>query len=95
MFLDVLITPFDSLYNVAANRFFFLPVWLLLTDRWDNVRALQGYSGELEIYGARQDTVIPFSHARRLAEQCAGAEFIEIAGGHNDWSVNGQVQLVH
>lgn len=89
----VLVTPFDSLYNVAADRFFFLPVWLLLTDRWDNVRALQGYSGNLEIYGALQDTVIPIGHARTLAERCAGSQFIEIAGGHNEWSVGGKVKL--
>ncbi len=89
----VLITPFDTLYNVAARRFFFLPVWLLLTDRWDNVQALTGYQGPLEIYGAREDTVIPIHHAQRLAEQHPSAQFIEVPSGHNDWAFTGQVVL--
>jgi hypothetical protein len=36
----VLITPFDSMVRVASEKFFFLPVWLLLLDRWDNIESL-------------------------------------------------------
>ena len=89
----VLITPFDSLYRVAAKRFFVLPVWLLLLDRWDNVDALRDYQGQLEIYGARQDEVIPVSHARRLSESYPEAKFILIEGGHNDWSLQPELEI--
>jgi uncharacterized protein len=88
-----LINPFDSLQNIAASRFYFLPVGMLLLDRWDNVQALQGYEGELVIYAATADTIIPIRHPRRLAEQVAHAEFIEITGGHNDWATTAQVNL--
>jgi uncharacterized protein len=89
----VLITPFDSLYNVASERFWFLPVWLLLLDRWDNIDALQGYEGQLEIYGATDDTVIPIDHAQNLAKAIPTAKFIEIPCGHNDWSFSSTVKI--
>lgn len=89
----VLVTPFDTLYRVAARRFFFLPVWLLLLDRWDNVYALKDYRGEIEIYGAEGDTVIPVHHARQLSEACANGTFHMIPGGHNDWSSCAAVRI--
>lgn len=89
----VLVTPFDTLYRVAARRFFFLPVWLLLLDRWDNVYALKDYRGEIEIYGAEGDTVIPVHHARQLSEACANGTFHLIPGGHNDWSSCAAVRI--
>ncbi len=89
----VLITPFDTLYRVAARRFFFLPVGLLLLDRWDNIDALSGYRGKLEIYGAEADKVIPVHHARELADACPNAIFHLIPGGHNDWSFQTQVDI--
>ncbi len=64
----VLIVPFDTLHRIASRRFPFLPVWLLLLDRWDNIQSLSRYQGPVEIYGARDDKVIPCSHARRLAD---------------------------
>ena len=81
----VLVVPFDRLKSVASRRFFFLPVSLLLLDNWDNIESLQGYNGQVDIYGARQDTIIPCSHARNLAI-ATKANFHEIQGGHNDWS---------
>ncbi|MCC6509951.1 MAG: alpha/beta fold hydrolase [Pirellulaceae bacterium] len=89
----VLITPFDSLYRVAARRFFFLPVWLLLLDRWDNMTALRDYQGDVDIYGAQDDTIIPVHHARSLAQACKNAKFHLIPGGHNDWSFGKRGQV--
>jgi hypothetical protein len=82
----VLVVPFDTLANVAARHMPFLPVRLLLRDRWDNIEALRGYTGPLDIVASREDTVIPLSHALALARQMPQARWIEIPGGHNDWS---------
>ncbi|MDA7928767.1 alpha/beta hydrolase [Mariniblastus sp.] len=87
----VLITPFDTLYRVAARKFFALPVWLLLRDRWDNIAALQGYDGEVTIYAAKGDEIIPIRHAETLAEAYPDASFHTISGGHNDWSRSAEV----
>lgn len=89
----VLITPFDSLYNVAAKRFWFVPVSVLLADRWDNVASLKSYRGTLTIFGARDDEVIPIAHAKKLANSNPIASFTEIPGGHNDWSFCDQVKI--
>ena len=89
----VLVVPFDSLANVASRRFFFLPVRLVLRDRWDNVESLRHYPGPVEIFGATGDKIIPVEHAKALAKQIPGAHFTAIAGGHNDWSENSQVRI--
>ena len=89
----VLITPFDTLCNVASNRFWFLPVRLLLLDRWDNMESLRHYAGQVEIFGAISDSVIPIGHARNLAQSVATSRLIEIPGGHNDWSFCDEVKI--
>jgi pimeloyl-ACP methyl ester carboxylesterase len=89
----VLVVPFDSLARVASRRFFFLPVRLLLLDAWDNVEALRGYAGPVDIFGAIEDTIIPVEHARALAEGVPGARFVAIRGGHDDWPWNERVRI--
>ena len=89
----VLLTPFDTLANVAARHMPLLPARLILKDRWDNVAALREYRGPIEIVGAFDDTIIPISHAKALADQHPGAIFHAISGGHNDWSHNPQVRI--
>jgi len=89
----VLIAPFDSLYRVASRKFFFLPVGLLLLDRWDNIDALRTYDGPVDIFGARDDNVIPIEHARNLADHCPTAWFHEVSCGHNDWSYNTAIKI--
>jgi hypothetical protein len=89
----VLITPFDTLYRVASRKFFALPVWLLLLDRWDNIAALRGYDGEIDIYGAKDDQIIPIRHAEALSNALPNASFKAIAGGHNDWSLSTNVEI--
>jgi hypothetical protein len=89
----VLVVPFDTLASVAAKRFYFLPVRLMLQDSWDNAEALSHYSGPVEIFGATDDTIIPIEHARALARRVPGAHFTAITGGHNDWSENNLVRI--
>jgi len=89
----VLIVPFDTLANVASDHYPFLPAKLILRDNWNNLSALRHYEGPLEIYGARDDQVIPISHAKALAESRTNAVFHEIDGGHNDWSRDARVMI--
>jgi uncharacterized protein len=89
----VLLTPFDTLANAASHHFKLLPIRLLLRDRWDNVEALRGYRGPVEIYGAQRDEVIPMKLARALADSHPGSVFHEMPGGHNDWHRNAGVRL--
>jgi surfactin synthase thioesterase subunit len=89
----VLVVPFDTLADVAAQHFPFLPARWMLRDRWDNVEALQGYNGPVDIFGAADDQIIAVQHARELAKHVSQARFTVIPGGHNDWSEVGRVQI--
>ncbi|HEX9139844.1 MAG TPA: alpha/beta fold hydrolase [Steroidobacteraceae bacterium] len=89
----VLITPFDLLSRVAADHLPLLPVRFLLRDNWNNIEALRNYQGPLEIFAARDDEVIRIAHARALAANKPSAIFHEIDGGHNQWSLLGQVAI--
>jgi pimeloyl-ACP methyl ester carboxylesterase len=89
----VLIVPFDNLLSVAKEHIHFLPVSLLMRDKWDNVAALARYAGRVDIYGAAQDTVIPVHHARQLAQALPRATYHEVDCGHNDWSSRGLVKI--
>jgi uncharacterized protein len=91
----VLIVPFDILAEVAAHHYPFLPVRLFLLDNWNNIESLKGYTGPVEIFGARNDTIIPIVHARTLAESTPYSKLHEISGGHNDWATGGQVRIVN
>lgn len=91
----VLITPFAVLKDVADEHFPYLPTSLLLRDNWDNIAALKTYTGPLEIFAARDDTLIPIRHARALAASRPQTVFHEIPGGHNNWSGGGHVRIRH
>jgi hypothetical protein len=65
----------------------------MLRDNWDNVESLKGYTGPVDIFGAKNDEIIPVKHARNLASQFPSAHYTEINCGHNDWSQSGQVQM--
>ena len=81
----VLVVPFDRLVDVAQEKFRYVPVGLLMLDRWDNLAALKDYTGRLDIYGGTNDPVIPVQHARTLAAALPTAHYHEFPGGH-DWA---------
>jgi uncharacterized protein len=89
----VLVVPFDTLESVAKDHMASALVAILLSDNWDNVAALHGYKGPIDIFGAAADTVIPLRHAKALAASHPGARFNVIEGGHNEWSQPGRVQI--
>jgi pimeloyl-ACP methyl ester carboxylesterase len=71
---------------VAKEKFPWLPVGLVLRDKWENAVALANYPGPVEIYGATDDQIIPVQHAKDLATKLPRAKFTLIPGGHNAWS---------
>jgi pimeloyl-ACP methyl ester carboxylesterase len=82
----VLMVPYDNLLSVAKEHVQYLPVGLLMRDKWDNVKALAAYHGPVEIFGAQHDNVIPVAHARNLAKSLPHARYVEMPCGHNEWS---------
>ena len=89
----ICITPWDTLESVARSKFPFLPVRLLLKDKYDNIGNLGSFKGRIAVVGAERDVVIPMGHARNLYNSLSGTArkmWIIKGAGHNDWpaSVN-------
>ncbi len=89
----VLIVPFDKLSKVAKHHVPGILVSLFLKSDWDNIAALAKFKGSVEIFGAREDSIIPVSHAQALAASVPSAKFVLIDGGHNEWAQPGRVQI--
>jgi uncharacterized protein len=81
-----LITPWDSLGAVAAEKYPIFPVRWLLHDTLDSVAAVSNYVGPLVIVGALRDELIPVVHARRFANDHGGARFMLLpSADHDNW----------
>lgn len=64
----ILVTPFDSMTDVAQHHYwFFLAKWLI-KDKFDNIKNLKDYSGNTAILLAEEDEVIPYKHGLKLFE---------------------------
>jgi uncharacterized protein len=82
----LLITPWDTLANVAAEKLSMFPVRWMLHDQFDSVHALRHYTGPLVVLAAANDTLIPVRHAERLVRLHPGAQLLILpAVGHDDW----------
>ncbi|MEW5788803.1 MAG: alpha/beta fold hydrolase [Pseudomonadota bacterium] len=82
-----LITPWDSLANVARHHYPWLPVKSLLRDRYDNLRHLADAKAPVAILVAERDSIIPARFGRYLYEQLhAPKRLWQVPGAeHDDW----------
>jgi pimeloyl-ACP methyl ester carboxylesterase len=81
----VLVTPFDSLVEVAKRHYPYLPVSLMLRHPYDSIGRAPKISAPLLCIAASRDEVIPAAHSRRLFEAWGGPKrwlLLEEAG-HN------------
>ena len=86
----LLITPFDSMVNVARHHMPFLPVGLLLRDRYNNREALLNFDKPLVVVTAGEDTIVPETLAKPLINQHAGPILNKVQhdAGHNSLHFN-------
>lgn len=68
----ILVTPFDSLVQVAKRHYPFLPVGLLLKHRFDSVSLAPKVAAPLLCLVATRDSIIPAEHAKLLYDAWAG-----------------------
>jgi uncharacterized protein len=84
----ILISPFRSIPAVAREHFWFLPVNLLVRDRFDSeARAPSVTIPALVIHGT-DDEVIPFAHGVEMARRLPHGTLVRIARAHHNdlWS---------
>lgn len=92
----ILITPWDTLASVAHSKFPFLPVRLLLTDKYDSINNMKLFKGRIVVVGAEKDEIIPIRHARRLYDSLSAIEkrmWVIAGAGHNNWLMYAQASL--
>lgn len=86
----ILMTPFDSLANVAQHHYwFFLAKWLI-RDKFDNMANLKNYSGHTAVILAEQDTIIPTQNTLNLFKSIRGNKKLWkfSNAGHNTLPIN-------
>lgn len=82
----VLISPFDSLVNVARFHMPYLPVRLLLLDRYDSATVAARIDARTLIVVAGADEIIPRARSEALAAAFASPPQVSVVEGarHND-----------
>jgi dienelactone hydrolase len=86
----VLITPFDSIKNVAQSMYPIYPLGLILKDKYASIEYLKSTTSQnILILMAKNDTLIPNKHSHTLAnslnKNAVKIEIIENVG-HNSIS---------
>jgi pimeloyl-ACP methyl ester carboxylesterase len=81
----ILVTPFDSLTNVARHHYPYLPVKWILKHPFDSLARAPAVAAPLLCLVAQRDQVIPLVHSRRLFDAWHGPKrWVELGGaGHN------------
>jgi len=85
----VLITPFDSIANVAKSVYWMLPVNLLLKDKYLSMNRVEQITAPTYIFIAEYDQVIPRARTESLIAQFSEqleATILITGASHNDIS---------
>jgi fermentation-respiration switch protein FrsA (DUF1100 family) len=82
----ILLSPYRSIPEVAKSHFWFLPVGLLMKDRFETARKIKSISVPLLIANGGQDQVIPPQHGRDVFALANEPKqfYFSAAAGHND-----------
>jgi len=82
----LLLTPFDSLANVARHRYPLLPVRWIMRDQYPSEEWLKNYRGPVAIILAANDTIVPAKFGQTLHDNYTGPKKLIIAdqADHND-----------
>ncbi len=83
----LLVTPFDSIENIAKQLYWMFPVSLLLKDKFQSISRVKDISAPTYIFIAEQDRVIPRQRSERLSGEFREQliEVIVVSGaGHNN-----------
>jgi len=83
----VLITPWDSLPNLAQKIYWYLPSRWLVRDKYNNIQNMEGFQGRVAVALAEHDEIIPKRHGMKFfkAISCEKKLWILQGVGHNTW----------
>ncbi|HUB67235.1 MAG TPA: alpha/beta fold hydrolase [Candidatus Methylacidiphilales bacterium] len=83
----VLLTPWDTLANVAQSHYPWFPVRFLLIDRYDSVANLQHFGHPICVIRSSEDEIIPPPLSINLYQHLPEPKhpIVQDGYGHNDW----------
>ncbi|MBL1141609.1 MAG: alpha/beta hydrolase [Proteobacteria bacterium] len=87
----VLITPYDSIQNIAQSRYPVYPISLMLKDKFDSASRIKDISASTLVILAEYDAVIPLKNSQQLIEKFPASQVqVETVNGdgHNNLSGN-------
>jgi hypothetical protein len=87
----ILEAPFSSLTDVAGSMYWFIPVRLILRERYPSSERISKLTSPLLIFHGRLDEVVPFWQGRKLfdaapeqARDGTPKQFVEFPSGHHN-----------
>jgi len=83
----VLRSPFTSMVDVGRVHYPWLPIGLLLQDRYASIERIRRVECPLLVIAGEGDSIVPHAQSRRLFEAAPGSvkQFVSIPGAdHND-----------
>ena len=91
----ILSSPFTSIVDVAQHLLPLLPMWLVITDRFDNLAKAPRVSQPTLIIHGDADRVVPYHLGLTLRQAIEGAELVTVpGGGHNDLFARERERLI-
>jgi hypothetical protein len=93
----ILQSPYTSLTDVARKRYFFVPVDLLMLDRFNSIDKIGHVEIPLLVLYGEADNIIPPKQSRLIYEKAGGPKQIHgFEGyGHNDMPVDERAKIVN
>ena len=85
----ILRSPFTSMADIGAHHYPFLPVRLLIRDRFPSIDRIVQIGAPLLVIAGDSDRVVPFEYSRRLYDAAASPKQLEVIRGadHNDYEL--------
>ena len=91
----ILISPYTSFVDLAAAHYFWLPVNLLLKNRFLADKWAKNVNSKVLAFHGMKDTIIPIKFARRqMTNFSCPKKLIEFDNtAHNDITINGKTVI--
>jgi pimeloyl-ACP methyl ester carboxylesterase len=83
----VLLTPWDNIANVGLSYYPYIPVRLLMIDKYDSIANLQSFAHPICVIRSENDEIIPPPLSLNLYAQIPESKKLIVFNGygHNDW----------
>jgi uncharacterized protein len=92
----VLESPYTSIVEIAAARYWFMPVRLLIKDRFDSLSRMARVNAPLLVLHGERDNVIEVEQGRRLHEAASEPKHLKLfaEGRHSDLYDHGALEAI-